>query len=116
MNAVKALKEAVEIKAISHITGGGFIENIPRMLKEGTRAEVMLGTWPVHSIFELMKDIGDLKETDMYNTFNMGIGMIVAVASKDADKALKALEAVGEKGYVIGSIKQGEKGLDLCQK
>ena len=116
VQAVRALKEAVEIKAISHITGGGFIENIPRMLKDGTRAKVNIGTWPVHKIFELMKTIGNLEENSMYNTFNMGIGMVLAVDAAEAEQAISALAAIGEKAYIIGEILEGEKGLDLCHE
>lgn len=116
VKAVDALTGAADVKAISHITGGGFYENIPRMLKEGTVANVKKGTWPMLPIFDLMKEKGNLKEESMYNTFNMGIGMIAAVAKEDADAALKALEAAGEKGYIIGDISSGEKGLNLCQE
>lgn len=116
VKAIDALTAAVEVKAISHITGGGFIENIPRMLKDGTVANVTLGQWPVPGIFKLMEKIGNLSEKDMYNTFNMGIGMIVAVEPALADKAIEALKSAGEDGYIIGNITKGEKGLNLCQK
>ncbi len=111
---IKAMKEAVKIKAISHITGGGFYENIPRMLPEGTYAEVKLGSWPVLPIFNVMQNLGDIKRDDMYNTFNMGVGMICAVAKEDTDKAIAAIESLGEAAYVIGEVKTGDKGVELC--
>ncbi|PKM68192.1 MAG: phosphoribosylformylglycinamidine cyclo-ligase [Firmicutes bacterium HGW-Firmicutes-2] len=111
---IKTLKEAVKIKAISHITGGGFIENIPRMLPKDCFAKIQLGTWPVHPIFDVMQALGDIKQEAMYNTFNMGIGMIVALAPNDVDEAIRALEAIGEKAYVIGEVKQGQSGVELC--
>jgi phosphoribosylformylglycinamidine cyclo-ligase len=114
VKSISAMKNAVTLKAVSHITGGGFIENIPRMLKKDTVANIKLGSWPVHSIFELMRELGDIKQEEMYNTFNMGIGMIVAVAKEDADKALKALSDIGEEAYIIGDIASGEKGINLC--
>ncbi len=116
VKAIDALISACDVKAISHITGGGFIENIPRMLKDGTVANIDLGTWPVLPIFNLMQELGGMSHEEMYNTFNMGIGMIVAINKDDGDKALEALEAIGEKAYIIGSITKGEKGLNLCQK
>ncbi len=114
VKAINALKEAVEIKAISHITGGGFIENIPRMLPADTYAEIKLGTWPVLPIFNMMQKLGDIAERDIYNTFNMGIGMIVAMDAKNAAKAIETLEAAGEKAYVIGKVKKGQAGVVLC--
>jgi len=114
VQAIKALKEAVKIKAISHITGGGFYENIPRMLPEGTYAEIQLGSWPVLPVFDVMQNLGDLKEKVMYSTFNMGVGMICAVDPDLADQAIKALEAVGEKAYIIGRVKAGQEGVILC--
>lgn len=115
VKAVNALKEAVEVKAISHITGGGFIENIPRMLPKGYCASIKLGSWPVLPIFNVMQKLGDISQRDMYNTFNMGIGMVVAVDKNDADRAIKALEKAGEKAYIIGSVKEDEtQGVELC--
>lgn len=114
VNSVKAIKEVTTIKAISHITGGGFIENIPRMLKDGTKAEVQCGSWPIHPIFTLMQSIGNLSDNDMYNTFNMGIGMIAVVKDGQQEKVLQALESIGEKGYIIGKLVEGEKGVALC--
>lgn len=111
---IKAMKEAVRIKAISHITGGGFYENIPRMLPEDTYAEIQLGSWPILPIFKVMQNLGDIERDVMYNTFNMGIGMICAVAAEDANGAVKAIEALGEAAYVIGRVKTGKQGVVLC--
>ena len=115
---VKALQEiktqGVKIKACSHITGGGFYENIPRMLKEGVRAFVKKDSYPVPPIFSLMQEKGSITEEMMYNTFNMGLGMVLAVSENDVQKTLTAIEAAGEKGYIVGSIKSGTKGVELC--
>ena len=100
--------------ACSHITGGGFYENIPRMLKEGTRAVVEKNSYPVLPIFKLLAEKGQIEEQMMYNTYNMGIGMMLALDPKDAEKAIEALTAVGEEAYVVGSIEAGEKGVTLC--
>jgi len=114
VKAISSLKENVEIKAISHITGGGFIENIPRMLPENCFAEIKLGSWPVLPIFDLMGELGNVSQEDLYNTFNMGIGMVVAINEEDVDKSLKVLEESGEKAYVIGKVKSGKSGVKLC--
>ena len=115
---VKALQNAAssgaKIKACSHITGGGFYENVPRMLKEGMHAVIRKDSYDIPPIFELMKKKGGLDEKMMYNTFNMGIGMVVAVSPEDADKAVEAFAAAGDKAYVIGKIEAGEKGVSLC--
>ncbi len=115
---VNALKNAaaagVTLKACSHITGGGFYENVPRMLKEGTHAVIEKGSYPIPPIFTLMKNKANLDEKMMYNTFNMGIGMVVAVDAKDADKSIESFAAAGDKAYVIGKITAGEKGVTLC--
>ena len=115
---VKALKEVkaagVKVKACSHITGGGFYENVPRMLKDGVQAVIEKNSYPIPPIFGLLAKKGNIEEKMMYNTYNMGIGMIAAVAAKDEKAALAAIEAAGEKAYVIGSIKEGEKGVGLC--
>jgi len=84
------------------------------MLPKDCSAKIQLGTWPVHPIFNVMQNLGDIKQEAMYNTFNMGIGMIVALAPEDAESAIKALEAIGEKAYVIGEVKQGQSGVELC--
>lgn len=115
VKALKAVKEAgVTIKACSHITGGGFYENIPRMLKEGTHAVVKKDSYPVPPIFKLMAEKGNIAEQMMYNTYNMGLGMIVAVDPADVDKTMEAMRAVGDTPYVVGSIEEGEKGVTLC--
>ncbi len=114
---VKALKEiknaGVRVKACSHVTGGGFYENIPRMLIDGKRAIVEKNSYPVPPIFEMLARDGDIAEHMMYNTYNMGIGMVLALAEADVDAAMAAIEAAGEKPYVIGRIADGEKGIDL---
>ena len=101
------------VKAISHITGGGFYENIPRMLKDGICADIEKAAAPVLPIFDLIAKTGDIPERDMYNTFNMGVGLIMAVAKEDADKALAAIAESGQTGYIIGECKAGEKGITL---
>jgi len=115
---VKALKSAkdagVRIHACSHITGGGFYENVPRMLKDGIRAVVKKDSYEVPAIFRLMAEKGEVSEHVMYNTFNMGVGMMVAVDPADVEKTLRAFEAAGETCFVIGECKTGEKGVDLC--
>ena len=102
------------VKGCSHITGGGFYENIPRMLPEGVRAVVEKDSYPVLPIFKLLQKTGNIAEKMMYNTFNMGLGMVLAIDPADKDKVLYAIEAAGEKGYVVGKVIAGEKGVDLC--
>lgn len=115
VKALKSVKKAgVKVKACSHITGGGFYENVPRMLKEGTRAVIKKDSYPVPPIFGMLAKKGDVAEEMMYNTFNMGIGMIVAVDPADVDKAVSAIRETGDTPYVIGSIEDGEKGVTLC--
>ncbi|MDD6202958.1 MAG: phosphoribosylformylglycinamidine cyclo-ligase [Lachnospiraceae bacterium] len=115
VKALRSIKEAgVTVKACSHITGGGFYENIPRMLPDGMHAMIKKDSYEVPAIFKLMQKTGNLEEKMMYNTFNMGIGMIVAVAPDDADKTMEAIKAAGETPYVVGEIKAGEKGVTLC--
>ena len=115
VKALKAVKEAgVRVKACSHITGGGFYENVPRMLKDGVCAVIEKDSYPVPPIFGLMAEKGDIEEHMMYNTFNMGIGMVVAVDAADAEKAMEAMRSAGDTPYVIGSIEAGEKGVTLC--
>ena len=101
------------VKAASHITGGGFYENIPRMLKTGLTARVEKAAVPVLPVFDVIQKAGNISEHDMFNTFNMGVGMVVAVAKQDADKALRLLAQSGEKAYIIGEIIQGEEGVLL---
>jgi phosphoribosylformylglycinamidine cyclo-ligase len=115
VKALKAVKEAgVRVKACSHITGGGFYENIPRMLPEGKRAVIEKGSYPIPPIFTMMAREGQVEEQMMYNTYNMGLGMIVAVDPADVDKAMEAMRAAGDTPYVVGRIIDGEKGIDLC--
>lgn len=115
VNAMKSIKQAgVTAKACSHITGGGFYENVPRMLKEGTHAVIKKDSYEVPAIFKLMAAKGEIEEKIMYNTYNMGIGMIVAVDPADVDKTMEAIKAAGETPFVIGSIETGEKGVTLC--
>ncbi|QUH30517.1 phosphoribosylformylglycinamidine cyclo-ligase [Vallitalea guaymasensis] len=111
---IRELKDRVTIKSISHITGGGFIENIPRALKDGYSAKINKGTWPVHNIFNLMQKLGEMEERSIYNTFNMGIGMVLILNKDEAEKAIDILESIGEKGYVIGSVEKGDKGVIIC--
>ena len=114
---VKALasvkKAGVRIKACSHITGGGFYENIPRMLREGTRAVVEKNSYEVPAIFKLLMKTGNIDEHMMYNTYNMGIGMVLAVDPEKAEDAIAAVREAGDQAYVIGRIAAGEKGVDL---
>ena len=115
VKALKSIKKAgVAVKACSHITGGGFYENVPRMLKDGVRAVIKKDSYEVPAIFKLLQEKGNIAEEMMYNTFNMGIGMIVAVDPADAEKAMEAIRAAGDTPYVIGSIEEGEKGVALC--
>jgi phosphoribosylformylglycinamidine cyclo-ligase len=106
-----ALMEKVDVKAVSHITGGGFYENIPRMLTDGLSAKINKAAVPVLPIFNLMQRVGNIPEHDMYNTFNMGVGMILAVAKEDADKALEVLAANGEDAVVLGEVIEGTDGV-----
>ena len=115
VKALKNVKDAgVTIKACSHITGGGFYENIPRMLPEGIRAVVEKNSYTIPPIFEMLKKDGDIKEEIMYNTFNMGLGMIIAVNEADVDAAMKAIKEAGETPFVVGRAEAGEKGVTLC--
>ncbi len=115
VKALKSLKNGkVTVKACSHITGGGFYENIPRMLPEGIHARIKKDSYTVPPIFGMLQKDGDIEEKIMYNTYNMGIGMLIAVASKDADQAVKLIEAAGEKAYIIGEAVSGTKGVTLC--
>ena len=115
VKALKSVKEnGLNIKGCSHITGGGFYENIPRMLPDGICAEVKKNSYEVPGIFKLMAKKGEIAEEIMYNTFNMGIGMVLAVDPADQDKTMEAIRAAGETPYVIGGTKAGEKGVVLC--
>ena len=104
---MEMLKEA-DIHGMAHVTGGGFYENLPRMMPEGLATEVDLGTWPVLPIFEFLKDKGQLEDKDLYNVFNMGIGFVIAVKSEEADKVIEIAKKHGEKAYTIGRVVKGE--------
>lgn len=115
VKALRSVKEAgVTIKACSHITGGGFYENVPRMLKDGTHAVIKKDSYPIPPIFNMLSVDGDIEEKVMYNTFNMGLGMILAVDEADVDKTMEAIKLAGEAPYVVGKIEEGEKGVTLC--
>ena len=115
VKALKAVKDAgVTVKACSHITGGGFYENIPRMLPEGMKAVVKKDSYEVPAIFKLLAKEGDIAEEMMYNTFNMGLGMVVAVDKEDVDKTMEAIKAAGDTPYIVGHMEAGEKGVTLC--
>ena len=115
VKTLKAIKDAgVTVKGCSHITGGGFYENIPRMLPDGVRAQVQKDSYPVLPIFQLLQKTGNIAEQMMYNTFNMGLGMVLAIDPADQDKVLAAIKEAGEEGYVVGNVIAGEKGVDLC--
>lgn len=115
VKALKSVKDAgIRVKACSHITGGGFYENIPRMLPEGKHAVIEKGSYPIPPIFPLMAREGNVEEHVMYNTYNMGLGMVLAVAPADADAAMEAIRAADDTPYVVGRIRDGEKGVTLC--
>ena len=114
VKAMKSMKDAgVKVKACSHITGGGFYENIPRMLKDDTVAVIEKNSYPIPPIFTLLAKKGNVDEQMMYNTYNMGLGLVIAVDPAQADAAIAAIEAAGEKAYRVGSIEAGEKGVIL---
>jgi phosphoribosylformylglycinamidine cyclo-ligase len=115
VKALQALKQNnVTVKACSHITGGGFYENIPRMLCSGVHAVINKNSYEVPAIFHMLSKDGSIEEQVMYNTYNMGIGMMIAVDSDDVDKVLRLLQVAGETAYIIGEIKEGEKGVTVC--
>lgn len=114
VKAVESLLSACPVKAISHITGGGFYENIPRMMTEGLTAKIEKAAVPVLPVFEVMAKTGKIPERDMFNTFNMGIGMCVVVDKNDAQKAVASVEAAGEKAVVLGEVAAGDEGVILC--
>ena len=115
VKALKNVKNAgVRIKGCSHITGGGFYENVPRMLPENVRAVIKKDSYPVPALFDLIQKNGNIEEHMMYNTFNMGLGMVIAVNPKDVETTMKAIEDAGDKCYVVGNIVEGDKGVDLC--
>ncbi|MBO5261369.1 MAG: phosphoribosylformylglycinamidine cyclo-ligase [Coprococcus sp.] len=115
VKALKSVKDAgITVKGCSHITGGGFYENIPRMLPDGVRAQVNKASYEVPAIFKLLAKEGDIDEHMMYNTYNMGVGMCLAIDPADADKTIAAIEAAGDKAFVLGTVVDGEKGVDVC--
>ena len=115
VKALKNVKNAgVRIKGCSHITGGGFFENVPRMLHENVRAIIKKESYPVPALFDLIQKNGNIEEHMMYNTFNMGLGMVIAVNPEDVETTMKAIEDAGDKCYVVGNIVEGDKGVDLC--
>ncbi len=109
-----SLIEKVGINTVSHITGGGFIENVPRMLPENLNAVIHKGSWDVLPVFNMMQNLAGLTELDMYNTFNMGIGMICAVSADKADEAIRVLTACGEKAYILGELTEGKQEVVIC--
>lgn len=115
---VKALKKVkaagVRVKGCSHITGGGFYENIPRMLPEGVCAVIKKDSYEIPPIFKLLQEKGGIEEKMMYNTYNMGLGMVLAVDAADAEKTVEALKEAGEKAYIVGAVEAGDKGVRLC--
>lgn len=113
VKTIQSLIASCNVKGMSHITGGGFYENIPRMLPEGILASVEKASLPTPEVFKLIQSTGNIPERDMYNTFNMGAGLVIAVDKNDADKALEAIQAAGETGYIIGECKSGEKGVEV---
>ncbi|MDI3518228.1 MAG: phosphoribosylformylglycinamidine cyclo-ligase [Caldanaerobacter sp.] len=112
VKSVEVLK-GLKIKGMAHITGGGFIENIPRILRKGVSARIYKGSWEVPIIFDMIKRLGEIEEKEMYRTFNMGIGMVVIIDKEEVEKALKRLKEVGETAFVIGEIVEGEGGVIL---
>lgn len=111
---VLAAIEAADVKAISHITGGGFYENIPRMMKDGLTAKIDRAAVPVLPIFDLIAKAGNVPERDMFNTFNMGVGLCMAVSKETADAAIRALNEAGEKAFVLGEVVEDDEGVILC--
>lgn len=114
VKTILSLLEKHQINGIAHITGGGFIENIPRTIPAGLKAEIELGSWEIPPVFKLMQRLGNIEEKEMLNTFNMGIGLVLAVNSGDVPDILKTLRELGEKAYVIGSVAKGEGGIGFC--
>ncbi len=114
VKSILSLIEKVDVKGIAHITGGGFYENIPRILPKEVTAKITLGSWDMPYVFEKLVEDAQLAQKDAYNTFNMGIGMIVVVSADQAEKTVEELKASGEKAYLIGEIKAGDGGIELC--
>lgn len=115
VQTILGLVERYEIRGIAHITGGGFIENIPRTIPQGLKAEISLGSFPVPPIFKLMQRLGNIEDKEMYNTFNMGIGLVLVVKQAESEQIMAAIEEMNEKAYIIGRVTVGEGGIELCQ-
>jgi phosphoribosylformylglycinamidine cyclo-ligase len=113
VKSILALKQEFDLKGIAHITGGGFLENIPRILPDGTKAVIKKNSWQVHEIFNEIQNRGKIQELEMYRTFNMGIGMVVILPEKEADVIIKRLNELGDKSYLIGQIAIGNKGIEI---
>ncbi len=114
VKAIQSVLKKYEIKGIANITGGGFIENIPRIIPEGLRAVISKGTWPVLPVFDFIKNLGSVPETDMFNTFNMGIGMVIVADSAISGELTAYLNEIGENAYLIGEIEKGEGQIHIC--
>jgi phosphoribosylformylglycinamidine cyclo-ligase len=114
VKTVQALIEKHHINGIAHITGGGFIENIPRTIPSGLKAVIIPGSWHIPPVFRLMQKLGNIEEKEMFNTFNMGIGMVLAVSPEAVDGVINTLKSLGEKAYIIGSVANGEGGVEFC--
>ena len=114
VKAIMDLIDKVDVKSISHITGGGFYENIPRSLKEGLSAKIERSAVDILPIFDLIMKTGKIPQRDMFNTFNMGVGMTVVVDKADADKAISAIKEAGEEAYVLGELVQSDEGVIIC--
>ncbi len=114
VKTIQALMEKHKLNGIAHITGGGFIENIPRTIPAGLKAEIKLGSWDILPIFKLMQRLGNIEEKEMLNTFNMGIGLVLAVDASEAEGIIGTLEKLGEKAYIIGNVVKGEGGIGFC--
>jgi phosphoribosylformylglycinamidine cyclo-ligase len=115
VKTILELAEKYDIKGIAHITGGGFIENIPRTIPAGLKAEINLGSFPVLPVFKLMQRLGDIEELEMYNTFNMGIGLVLVINENEVEQVMLSLSEMKENAYIIGKVTKGEGGIALCQ-
>jgi phosphoribosylformylglycinamidine cyclo-ligase len=115
VNTILELLKDFEIKGIAHITGGGFIENIPRILPQGIKAVIQGGTWEIPAVFQYLQNLGDLEDRAMYNTYNMGIGMVLAVDSAFAEAIADRCTTMGDRAWVIGTTAEGQGGIELCK-
>ncbi len=114
VKSILSLMQKFEINGIAHVTGGGFIENLPRMIPDGLKLVIRKGSWLIHPVFDLMQELGHVPEQDMYNTFNMGIGMVLAVPHEIASQVVAEAEKLGEKAYIIGEVVKGEEKIEIC--